>query len=85
MINYKQVLVIWLAIGILIGGYFLIEPEKEKIEIKEIKGDLLSPGVRGRIIYEDQKYGPKILLVTLVGAILIGGLGYYSTKKSEDL
>ncbi|MCM4171870.1 LPXTG cell wall anchor domain-containing protein [Arenibacter sp. TNZ] len=85
MLNYKKVLVIWLAIGILFGGYFLIEPVSEKIEEGHSRsGDLFSTSVSVRVRYEDKKYGPKILLGTLVGAILIGGLGYFSSKKRED-
>ncbi len=79
--NYKKLLVIWIAIGVFVAGIFLIFPK-----------------TGGRIVPTNEREerweridGPQYnnvtcfeftLLVTVVGAILIGGLGY--TSKTKD-
>jgi len=62
-VNYKVLLVIWVAFGVAISGYRYIYPTSE-----------------GRIYIDHQEHELPIL-ITVVGAILIGGLGYILSKK----
>ena len=72
-ISYKVVLVIWLAIGISVSGYFNIYPNKKK-HTEFFGMD------RGYYSVYDQR--DLSILITLVGALLIGGLGYLSQKQN---
>ena len=62
----KIVLIIWISLGVLIGGYLIIEPIKYPFSHDTFLGTSYRYGNHGEII----------LLVTAVGAFLIGGIGY---------
>ncbi len=77
---YKTLLVIWLALGTAVSGYFFIFPLKYRIYPKSkldyTKEKYLGPQ------YNDGKEGEVSLLVTIVGTILIVGLGRtYNNSK----
>lgn len=80
--NYKLILIIWISVGILVGGYLLIEPIEH---YKERKITIISDSVTRTTprTYYDGNEGSIILLVTLVGGILIGGIGFLKNKKQE--
>lgn len=89
-IDYRIVLIVWLAIGIASTSYFYISPPSEKVSYKD---RLLS--ARGYDFYDSRGgyswstrtiYNEKIykysLVVTSIGILLIGGLGYLSQKQN---
>ncbi len=78
--NYKIILIIWIAVGILFGGYFLIEPMMVKIEVLSLYGGHYAPAKFEEV---DLKLGQKILLIIFVGVILIGGLGFISSSNNK--
>ena len=99
-IDYKIVLVLWLAIGISFSGYYFIHPPYEtKVEsflIAPLRGPSDSykrarpkpsrkvqiEGLFGSSVhYKD--YYQDYTLITIVGAILIGGIGFLNSKKKN--
>ena len=74
-VNYKVILVLWLALGIGYGGYKQLHPERV---IVRDWGEKITP----RYDYGDSKVFKDIYLITLVGSILIGGLGYLLKRKN---
>ncbi len=77
---YKILLVIWLAIGTAVSGYFFIFPVKyrhyPKSEMDYQREEYFGPQ------YNNGKEGEVSLLVTIVGTILIAGLGRtYNNSK----
>lgn len=78
--NYKTLLVIWLALGTAVSGYFFIFPVKYRHYPKS-KMDYLSEKYNGPQ-YNDGKECEVSLLVTIVGTILIAGIGRtYNNSK----
>lgn len=81
-INYKVLLLLWLALEISSIGYFHIYPDKSGKSygsferIRRIQKGLSTGGVE--ISYEKRDLS---ILVTSVGALLIGGLGYLLQKQ----
>ena len=79
--NYKKLLVIWIAIGVFVAGIFLIFPKTggrivPNTQIEKAMERIDGPQYNNVTCFE------FTLLVTVVGAILIGGLGY--TSKTKD-
>jgi len=69
-LNYKFLFKVWLTIGILISGYYyLFQP------MIEYEGEW---GVGYR---SNDNYYKVSLLITIVGLVLIGGIGYIRTKQ----
>jgi hypothetical protein len=73
---YKHVLIIWVAIGIGLTGFFYIYPEHVTVKrrtrhIEYIKID----------IYTKSKLS---LLYTVVGSIMIGGFGFIESKRKSE-
>lgn len=75
-INYQYILIIWCAIGILIGGYYYIFPERYSADVSW--DNALQSVV---LLEESKRYGEVVLLITVVGAILIFGFGRMNEKK----
>lgn len=69
----QLILVLYLAIGIAVSGYFYLYPYYHKIEHK----DWL---LRGTYYYEEGNEFGISVLATLVGSILIGGIGILMRK-----
>lgn len=73
IINYKSILVIWIAVGVGVSGYFYIYPVKHKVyrsgSIYERREEIFGAE------YESGKESEVSLLITIVGSILIYGLG----------
>lgn len=65
--SFGIALVIWLAVGVAISGYCFIDPPKVWVSSNTKRG-------------VDEYYQFSIL-ITLVGAILIGGLGLVLGKR----
>lgn len=78
-LNYKSYLIIWIAIGILISGYFYIYPIQYRVH--RTGSDYEYWEGRMGPSYEDGKQDKIAILITLVGAILISGLGHTLSKK----
>lgn len=77
---YKKLLVIWIAIGLSVSGYFYIYPIEHRVLAVSRMDKSYEQSFGPR--YEDGKHFEVSLLVTLVGSILIGGLGF-ATKSKE--
>ena len=74
---WKKILVIWIAVGIAFSGYFYIFPIEEIIY-----GNLSNAQDNPRYLVKEKYPLDKIcFLTTVVGAILIGGLGVASKQK----
>jgi hypothetical protein len=70
-INYKKLFVFWVAIGIAVCGGLFIYTRSHPV----IYAD-------GSLAYYEKEMLFKILcLTTIVGAVLIGGLGFVSNSK----
>ena len=72
--DFKKVLLVWLAVGILFGGYLIIYPIKYKH----------TSGRDRRITYTYGKEGQLILLITVVGSIVIYGFGSMKKKTKSN-
>jgi len=85
--NYKKLLVIWIACGILVSGWFYLFPVLHTERHSTVDYPDLDPFGSGKAVYGISEYRVKgkhyqvSVLVTVVGAILIGGLGYTSKTK----
>lgn len=77
--NYKTLLVIWLALGTAVSGYFFIFPIKYRHYPKS-KMDHTVEKYNGPQ-YDNGKEGEVSVLVTVVGTILIAGLGRTLNKS----
>ncbi len=81
--NYKKLLVIWIACGILVSGCFYIFPVYTSTPIvastyrEKVEEEMNGPQYR----IEYGKHFEVCVLITIVGAVLIGGLGYTSKAK----
>jgi len=71
-LDYKLILVIWTALGVLLSGIFYISPPEE-IYWYDIE--------KKTPIYEYFEY---TVLITIVGIILIWGIGYLISKNKEQ-
>ena len=72
--NYKVLLALWLAIGISLAGYFYLFPAKHFTgEYKTYYIDDRKTSTAP--VYEDWKEPQVFTLVTIVGSILIFGIG----------
>lgn len=69
--NYIRVLIIWAAFGITITGLFFIFPPQKDTYYEKTKS------------YGNSNYYKVSALFTIVGVLLIGGLGAASKKKIE--
>ena len=78
-IKYKFILVIWLALGIAISGYFYIFPTRYR-DLPNSKMDRSYEEDFGPQ-YKDGKESEVAILVTLVGIVVIGGLGQVLEKN----
>ena len=71
--NYKAFLVIYLAVGIGVSGYFYIFPLKYRIydssRVSLLREEYLGPQ------YENGKEFEVSVLITVIGSVLIFGLG----------
>lgn len=79
--NYKILLVLWISLGVSVSGYFYIFPNRY-----EETSDFNSPGRRHyrAITYSrDGKEQQVFTLITIVGAILIFGIGSNISSKKE--
>ena len=83
--DYRIILTIWIALGIGITGYFKIYPD---VSSKRIKNPNRTNGVYefGEPDYITQtttsfKKYELSLLTTIVGGVLIGGIGFFTSKK----
>ncbi len=77
--NYKTLLVIWLALGTAVSGYFFIFPIKYRHYPKS-KMDHTFERFHGPK-YDNGKEGEVSVLVMVVGTILIAGLGRTFNKS----
>ena len=68
-------MVIWIAIGVAISGYYYINP---KMYSKRVQTQMV--GKYQTIKVKGKEFETSVL-ITLVGTILIGGLGYTLRKK----
>ena len=79
-LDYRILLTIWLALGISFTGYFYINPTKRTYtnysELDEILG--LEPSYSTSVSYKNSQTSG---LVTIVGGLLIGGIGYIKSNK----
>lgn len=79
--NYKKLLIIWIAVGVAVSGYFYIYPIKTRIiphsDIERLHEENFGPS------YSNGKHSQLAILITLVGSILIGGLGYFNQQNSS--
>jgi len=75
-LNYKIVLVLWLALGIGFSGYYFIHPPKGEFRGGYVKG-LFNEKISSEKYYQDYA------LATIVGTILIGGIGFLNSKKKN--
>lgn len=85
-INYKIILIVWLAIGTAISGVFLINPPTYNSTYKKESIDWENPRRGFKVEYIPTKSKNTLpfkysVLITLVGIILIGGIGYVTDKK----
>jgi hypothetical protein len=82
---WRQLLVIWIAIGIGVSGYYYIFPKTHK------KIEHYGKGFE----WVERKVGPKVitivepmdkvsLLITIVGIILIAGFGIQSKNRHNN-
>ncbi len=78
--NYKKLLVVWIAIGVFVSGIFLIFPKTGSRIIPETEIERGMESIAGPQ-YNNVTCFEFTLLVTVVGSILIGGLGYTSKPK----
>lgn len=78
LLDYRILLIVWLAVGISFTGYFYINPTKRTSNYRPFRhSDEMLKFID--ISYKNVQISG---LVTLVGAILIGGIGYVLSKKS---
>ena len=80
-LNYKSFLIIWIATGILISGYFYIYPIQYRVHQTGSDYEYWERRLGPSYSYEDGKEDKIAILITLVGAILISGLGHTLSKK----
>lgn len=78
---YKNILVLWVAIGIGLTGFFYIYPEHVK-ERKYFSTDRIRSSVVKRNIYTNSKFS---LLATVVGSIIIGGFGFIESNRKTKV
>lgn len=78
--NYKKLLVVWIAIGVFVSGIFLIFPKTGSRIFPENEREKMREFDHGPQ-YNNVTCFEFTLLVTVVGSILIGGLGYTSKPK----
>ncbi len=76
---YRKLFVIWIAIGISVAGYFYICPVMYQVSPNSYTAKIeeITSGPK----FEKGKHFEVAVLITLVGAVLIGGLGYTSNSK----
>lgn len=70
---YKNILVLWIAIGIGFTGFFYIYPEYVTVKKRTRHIEYVK-----RNIYTKSKLS---LLYTVVGSIVIGGFGYIESNR----
>lgn len=89
LFDYRVLLIVWFSIGSLISGYLYIYPMREKDSRKTLKGISDRSSFDDIWTYETYSYDDftianTIILITVVGAFLIGGIGYILSKKSNS-
>jgi hypothetical protein len=72
--NYKIIFVLWVATGIAVSGGFFIYSRSHPVYTADYELTLA--------YYEKEKHFEVSCLITIVGAVLIGGLGYASNSKN---
>lgn len=77
--NYKKIFVLWVAIGMAISGYFFIFPIYHTVYSID---DFFVSGQPPSSYSEKGQHFEVSILITMVGAVLIGGLGYVSDSKN---
>jgi len=70
--NYKKIFVLWVAIGIAVSGFFFIYYRSHPVYHADYS----------IAYYEKETHFEVSCLITIVGAVLIGGLGYASNSKN---
>ena len=87
LIKWKQIFVIWLSLGIAVSGYFYLYPIKVfdgYIYRSEFDGKSSTVQVKTNMKKHKELPAMEIsVLATVVGCVLIGGLGYLNEKKDS--
>jgi len=76
----KIIIITWIGIGSLIGGYLVIDPIQHKKINSFYNKD---PEFFDKYKFYSGNEGEIILLITAVGAFMIGGIGYVLNKKKQ--
>ena len=78
---YQITLLLYVATGISIGGYYNIYPNLHKV-IAKSRAEILVENFKGPQFKEGNEV-KTTLLITIVGAILIVGIGLITEKKDN--
>lgn len=83
LLDYRILLIVWLSIGLSVSGFFYINPTthtyRESSLGWEVVEDVFGPTYTTTVSYKNFQISS---LVTVVGCLLIGGIGYITSKKS---
>jgi H+/gluconate symporter-like permease len=80
MKNWKLILALWIALGVAVSGYFYIFPAQIWRELSPI--ERTAQEYTGQTSYVDNPNQFKVsVLITLVGSIIIFGVGKYYKKE----
>ena len=79
MKNWKIILTLWVALGVAVSGYFYIFPKTKLVEIKPIRYINSNRDYVGGDEFETKRFEVSIL-TTIVGSIIIFGVGKYYKK-----
>jgi hypothetical protein len=79
--NYLKILIVWVALGITITGLFYVfPPQKAETEVRMGYPPHMRDEIVTRLI-DIESYYKVSVLITIVGALLIGGLGATAKKN----
>lgn len=78
---HLQIFILWISLGIAVSGIFMIFPPQKTIYYQEREFVRRGNIVTKSHTYYDTSYFKVSLLITVVGGILIFGLGYTSKNK----
>lgn len=84
MKNWKLILVLWIALGVAVSGYFYIFPTqiRTELELTPIERSVQAYTGQASYYYDDNTNQFKVsVLITLVGSIIIFGVGKYVKKE----